>query len=538
MRIQQLPVDVANQIAAGEVVERPASIVKELLENALDAKATQIAVDIGCGGLNHIKISDNGMGILAEDLPLAIAPHATSKISCLNDLYSITSMGFRGEALASIASVSRLSISSKPPKQAHAMRWESNTLVPCARNQGTTVDVRDIFYNAPVRKKFLKPERIEFQAIDTVLRRFALAAPEIAIQFSHNGKLLLNLMPAVDEAGRRQRIQKILGKSFLDQSIHLDSEINGISLEGFISNVDYQRSQVDKLWIYLNGRIIKDKLLNNAIRQAYEEYLYAGRHPSCLLYLNIAANQVDVNVHPTKHEVRFQQPRLIHDFISSQIAAVLKKSTNQAIPAISLAAPAATYVRESLIFPVIEKEDRLLKQSGAERWYILDPAHAIILVDEKPYLVHGSALQKQNLKRQLLQSNLPLPARPLLVPAKYTVESDRFTKIAEAKELLEHAGIQLVFLSESEIMVSSIPLMLPDLNIKQFLDLFCTDCPSSFSEMVDYLMSAYEFSLSFTSDEMKQELFFYLKNQLMESGDLRGIATHLSEQRCRDLLHA
>ncbi|MCW8449854.1 DNA mismatch repair endonuclease MutL [Legionella quinlivanii] len=538
MRIQQLPVDVANQIAAGEVVERPASIVKELLENALDAKATQIAVDIGCGGLNHIKISDNGIGILAEDLPLAIAPHATSKISCLNDLYSITSMGFRGEALASIASVSRLSISSKPPQQAHAMRWESNTLVPCARKQGTTVDVRDIFYNAPVRKKFLKPERIEFQAIDTVLRRFALAAPEIAIQFSHNGKLLLNLTPAVDEAGRRQRIQKILGKSFLDQSIHLDSELKGMSLEGFISNVNYQRSQVDKVWIYLNGRIIKDKLLNNAIRQAYEEYLYAGRHPCCLLYLNIAANQVDVNVHPTKHEVRFQQPRLVHDFISSQIAAVLKKSTDQAIPAISLAAPSAAYVRGSLTFPVIEQDDRLCKQSGAERWYILDPAHAIILIDEKPYLVHGSALQKQNLKRQLLESNLPLAARPLLVPVKYTLESDLFTKRPEAKELLEHAGIQLVFLSESEIMVSSIPLMLPDLNIKQFLDLFFTDCPSSFSEMVDCLMSAYEFSLSFTSDEMKQELFFYLKNQLMESGDLSGIATHLSEQRCRDLLHA
>ncbi|MCW0217727.1 MAG: DNA mismatch repair endonuclease MutL, partial [Prosthecobacter sp.] len=327
MRIRQLSAAVANQIAAGEVIERPASIVKELLENAQDAKATAVTIDIGHGGLNQVKISDNGTGILAEDLPLAIAAHATSKLSSLTDLYAITSMGFRGEALASIASITRVSISSKPAEQETGMilqmQGEQQTLLPSARTQGTTIDARDIFYNAPVRKKFLKSERSEFQAIDAVVRRFALGSPAIAITLNHNGKLQLQLPAATDEASRMTRMIKLLGKAFVEQSLLIDARHAGMHLQGRISDLSWQRSQHDKMWVYLNGRMVKDKLIQHAIKQAYEGLLHPGRFPSCLLYLTMEPGEVDVNVHPTKHEVRFQQPRYVHDFIRSQLQATL-----------------------------------------------------------------------------------------------------------------------------------------------------------------------------------------------------------------------
>ncbi len=333
MRIKSLSSAVANQIAAGEVIENPASVVKELLENALDAGATAITIDIGFGGLNQIKISDNGTGIVAEDLPLAIAPHATSKLTQLADLSTLTSMGFRGEALASIASISRITISSKPAQQDHAMMLHMDgevvELSPCARSQGTTIDVRDLFYNAPVRRRFLKSERSEYLAIEHVVKRFALSAPEINLILKHNAKLMLELPAATHEQSLRVRIQRLLGKAFMDQAIHLDVERAGMHLTGWISGPAYQRSQNDKQWIYLNQRMVKDKLIQHAFKQAYENRLYPGRHPACLLYLSIPTADVDVNVHPTKHEVRFQQPRLVHDFIGSQIAQVLMSAPDE-----------------------------------------------------------------------------------------------------------------------------------------------------------------------------------------------------------------
>ena len=322
-RIHQLSAHVANQIAAGEVIERPASVVKELLENALDAGADTLSIDIGFGGLNQVKISDNGSGILADDLSLAIAAHATSKIEQLNDLYTITSMGFRGEALASIASVSRLSLCSKPASQENAMllqviNGEAN-LTPCARNQGTTVDVRDLFFNTPARKKFLKTPLSEYQAIEAVVKRFALSSPMMALTLKHNDKQMLVLPAAHCDQTRLLRIKKILGKPFIEQAIYLDVSRAGMRLQGWVSGDSYQRSQNDKQWVYINQRMVRDKLMTHAIKQAYESVLYPGRHPACLLYLSIPAEELDVNVHPTKHEVRFQQPRLVHDFITSQI---------------------------------------------------------------------------------------------------------------------------------------------------------------------------------------------------------------------------
>ena len=239
MRIHRLSSTVANQIAAGEVIERPASVVKELLENALDAGATVVSVDLGFGGLNHIKVSDNGYGIYADDLPLAIAAHATSKISALNDLYHITTMGFRGEALASIASVARVSISSKPAEQSHGMMLsveESEIqMQPTPRNQGTTIDVRDLFFNAPVRKTFLKSERLEYQAVEWVVKQFAMSAPKVALSLKHNGKQTLSLPAVTCEQSRLQRIKKLFGQAFLSDAVYLDETHEHFAIQGWIS---------------------------------------------------------------------------------------------------------------------------------------------------------------------------------------------------------------------------------------------------------------------------------------------------------------
>ncbi|CEG55837.1 DNA mismatch repair protein MutL [Legionella fallonii LLAP-10] len=328
MRIHQLSSAIANQIAAGEVIERPASVVKELLENSLDAGADAISIEIGYGGLNQIKISDNGHGIIAEDLPLAVAAHATSKITTLDDLYAINSMGFRGEALASIASVAKVTISSKTAHQEHAMMLQvqngQHVLSPCARTIGTTIDVVDLFFNAPVRKRFLKNEKLEFQAIELVIKRFALSAPHINLIVKHNGKLVLSLPAAIHEQAKRDRMAKIFGSSFIKDAIYLDVERGAMRLYGWISGPNYQRSQNDRQWVYINQRMIKDKLINHALKQTYDGMLYPGRFPACLLYFTINTAEVDVNVHPTKHEVRFQQPRLVHDFFTSQLSAALQ----------------------------------------------------------------------------------------------------------------------------------------------------------------------------------------------------------------------
>lgn len=331
LRIQQLPPAIANQIAAGEVIERPASVVKELLENALDAGADTISIDIAYGGLNQIKISDNGSGIFADDLPLAIAAHATSKITRLDDLYSIGSMGFRGEALASISSIAKLKISSRPASQEHAMmlavQGSESIISPCARSQGTTIDVVDLFFNAPVRKRFLKSEKLEFQAIETVVKRFALSAPQIALTLKHNNKLVLSLARATDAKSRHARMAKIFGKAFDDHALYIDVERAGMRLEGWLSGIEVQRSQNDRQWVYINQRMVKDKLINHAIKQAYDNVLHPGRFPVCLLYLSLNPAEVDVNVHPTKHEVRFNSPGWCMIFLPRRFIMPLSRSS-------------------------------------------------------------------------------------------------------------------------------------------------------------------------------------------------------------------
>lgn len=331
MPIQLLPPQLANQIAAGEVVERPASVVKELVENCIDAGATEVRIDIEKGGARRIRIRDNGSGIGKDELTLALSRHATSKISTLDDLEAIASLGFRGEALASISSVARLRLTSKPAGQNEA--WQawcegrdmSVQLEPAAHPNGTTVDVEDLFFNTPARRKFLRTEKTEFAHIDEVVRRIALACPDIDIQLSHNQQMLRNYRVANTEQKVAQRLQQIAGKRFSEEALYLqtkgletkssDMAHIELNLHGWIAPPSACRHQGDVQYMYVNGRMMKDKLLNHAVRQAYAESLPDDKQATFVLYIELPAHEVDVNVHPAKHEVRFHQARQVHDFV-------------------------------------------------------------------------------------------------------------------------------------------------------------------------------------------------------------------------------
>ncbi len=321
--IQILPPQLANQIAAGEVVERPASVVKELVENSLDAGATQIQIDIEKGGSQLIRIRDNGCGIGKQDLALALARHATSKIATLEDLESILSLGFRGEALASISSVSRLTLTSRPEYQAEA--WQAYAqgremeveIKPASHPVGTTIEVANLFFNTPARRKFLRTDKTEFAHIDEVVRRIALAKPNVTFTLTHNEKKVRYYKAVATQQLEQQqkRVATICGDEFIQQSVHIDWQHDDLHIYGWVGSPSLARVQNDLCYSYVNGRMMRDKTINHAIRQAYGERLPKDHYPVFVLFLDLDPSHVDVNVHPAKHEVRFHQSRLVHDFI-------------------------------------------------------------------------------------------------------------------------------------------------------------------------------------------------------------------------------
>jgi DNA mismatch repair protein MutL len=319
--IQILPARLANQIAAGEVVERPASVVKELVENSLDAGASQIDIEIEQGGHKSIIIRDNGCGIPQNELTLALSRHATSKITTLDDLEHIHSLGFRGEALASISSVARLTLSSKPADQAQA--WQAHCegrdmavqLNPVAHPNGSSVEVLDLFFNTPARRKFLRAEKTEFAHIDEIIRRIALSRFDVGFSLKHNGKLLRKYAASAQDSNDQKRLQGICGKEFAEQALNLNSQYQGFQLKGWIAPPDSAKPLADCQYFYVNGRMMRDRLLNHAVRQALEGVISADHQLAYVLYLALDVSEVDVNVHPAKHEVRFHQARLVHDFV-------------------------------------------------------------------------------------------------------------------------------------------------------------------------------------------------------------------------------
>ncbi|TYL41832.1 DNA mismatch repair endonuclease MutL [Dickeya sp. ws52] len=348
MPIQVLPPQLANQIAAGEVVERPASVVKELVENSLDAGATRIDIDIERGGAKLIRIRDNGCGIGKADLALALARHATSKIATLDDLEAIVSLGFRGEALASISSVSRLTLTSRTEAQAEA--WQAYaegremavTVKPAAHPVGTTLEVLDLFYNTPARRKFLRTEKTEFMHIDEVVRRIALARFDVAITLHHNGKLIRQYRAVSEPAQRERRLGSICGAAFLQHALAVSWQHGDLNIHGWVADPVGSRQLPEMQYCYVNQRMMRDRLINHAIRQAYQDQLRDEQQPAYVLYLEVDPHQVDVNVHPAKHEVRFHQARLVHDFIYQAVMTVLQQAASPRLSGVGDAQAAAT----------------------------------------------------------------------------------------------------------------------------------------------------------------------------------------------------
>ncbi len=532
-RIYPLSIQVANQIAAGEVIERPASVVKELLENAMDSGADHISIDLGFGGLNHIKISDNGQGIVADDLLLAIAPHATSKLVKLEDLASLTSMGFRGEALASIASVCRLTLHSKPQDQTHGMILYADEagvrMEACPRSTGTTVEVRDLFYNAPVRKGFLKSEKREYQAIEALVKRFALSALHVRLSLRHQGQLLLQLPAASCERTRLARIRTIFGKAFTDAALRVELSRSGMRLEGWISGAAHQRSTNDRQWIFLNGRMIKDQLIQHAVIQAYQEVLFPGRYPSCILYFTIPPQEVDVNVHPSKYEVRFLQSRLVHDFI-------LLALENQLKDAVVPSKTSTDYERRSIQSvwqaPLREERHEPRPLCGDPPFFALNARFAVAtLADQSIYLLDLVTLFEQYTRHTLENQPFPWPSRPLLVPVHYTLDH-----MAAFVTLLDQLGVRCALQTNGSWLILSIPLALPHLDLDAFLlTLSTTDAKEA--SVMNALIHSQVLDIRQWDGATQAEIIAFVQAHRATHASVQSACVVLDEARCHAMVH-
>ena len=370
-RIQKLPDHLVNQIAAGEVVERPASALKEMLENSLDAGASKITVDLAQGGIKLIRVTDNGSGMAAEDLPLALDRHATSKISSLDDLESVSTLGFRGEGLASVASVSRLTLTSRPHDAEHAHQIIAidgtlHPVEPAAHPAGTSVEVVDLYFNTPARRKFLKSDNTEYAHCAATFERIALAHPQVEFTLRHNGKVVWRL-PQQTVA---ERVGALLGKDFVEAALPLDTQAAGLGLTGFVASPTYSKASRDAQYFFVNGRFVRDKTAQHALRQAYRDVLHHERHPAYALFFTLDPAGVDVNVHPTKIEVRFRESQAIHQFLFHSVHRALASTTAGASPAVQLhdqpaGEPGATAAAPAGIAPIGQQASLLPPRPAA-----------------------------------------------------------------------------------------------------------------------------------------------------------------------------
>ncbi|MBD3897709.1 DNA mismatch repair endonuclease MutL [Halomonas sp. ML-15] len=410
-RIQVLNPRLANQIAAGEVVERPSSVVKELIENAIDAGSQRIEVELEGGGAKLIRVRDDGSGIAEDDLPLALSRHATSKIDSLEDLEGVASLGFRGEALASISSVSRLELISNAAEDPQA-GWRvvaegrdmEPRVTPAPHPRGTSVGVRDLFFNTPARRKFLRTEKTEFGHVEEAFRRLALSRYDIGWTLRHNHKTVHQLRPVSDAAARERRIAALLGSKFIDNALHLDLESGGLRLWGWVGLPTHARAQADQQYFFVNGRVVRDRLVAHAIRQAYRDVLFHGRQPVFVLYLELDPSVVDVNVHPTKHEVRFRDGRLVHDFLFSSLHRALGEARPNDSPETSDEPQQQTATQSSGSAwqqqPMALREGVAEARPGADRvrqfmagYRALHPEHEESLLTPQPAPPGGSAAE-------------------------------------------------------------------------------------------------------------------------------------------------
>lgn len=512
-RIQSLSERLVNQIAAGEVIERPASVVKELLENSLDAGATHIEIEIEQGGMRLIRVRDNGGGIHKDDLALALRRHATSKIRSLEDLEQVSSLGFRGEALPSIASVGRLELISRSAMdddKGWRVMGDGRALgsdpEPVAHPLGTTVEVRDLFFNVPARRKFLRTEKTEFGHVEELVKRIALSRFSVSLSLTHNGRALYALRPAPEAQDQIKRIALLCGQPFADHALGLDFEAAGLRLSGWIALPSFSRSQSDLQYFYVNGRMVRDKLVNHAVRQAYQDVLYHGRQPAFILYLELPPALVDVNAHPAKHEVRFREGRLVHDFLFRTLhevlagvspATVLPSSPSASVePSAALSQPkpwpVAAYAQRLMPLQQVQEQIKAYTalhvgaatpfgsaqdhspESIPPLGYALAQLHGIYILAENAeglILVDMHAAHERITYERLKQSlhGEGIHAQPLLVPITVNV-SEREVRLAEEHSaVFADLGFEIDILGPETLGVRQTPALLRDADIAVLL---------------------------------------------------------------------
>jgi DNA mismatch repair protein MutL len=513
--IQTLESHLVNQIAAGEVVERPSSVVKELVENSLDAGANSIVVEIEAGGIRLIRISDDGFGIDRAELSIAIARHATSKIRSLDDLEQISSLGFRGEALPSIASVSRLSICSRQASAEHA--WKMNARddqapVPDASPVGTVIEVRELFYNVPARKKFLRTEQTEYKHIESLFKTLALSHPHVAFRLIHNQKTIYQLREVQSPDEKRQRLAVLCGKDFAGSLIDINVETEGLRLTGWVALPTFNRSQADMQYFFVNQRIIKDKLISHAVRQAYHDVMFHGRHPAFVLSLEMDSRQLDVNVHPQKHEVRFRNSRQVHDFLygglhraladvqpSQQIespAFAMGESPGQAQPPAmpniseqtgisfnrfaSYGSSPGRVAEQNQAYAALLQSNETSPEPAQQEQHIPPLGFALaqlkgiyILAENTEGLIvvdmHAAheRIVYERMKQNAAQENVI--KQPLLVPFSLNVSQAEANLVEENEALFEHLGFSVERLGVEQVRVRAIPALLKNANTDQLI---------------------------------------------------------------------
>ena len=493
MPIQQLPDHLINQIAAGEVVERPASVIKELVENSLDAGAQSIQVDVIAGGQKLMRIRDDGKGIDKDEIELALSRHATSKISSLDDLEAVASLGFRGEALPSIASVARLTLCSRTSDGDSAWQVEADggdltAPKPAAHPQGTTVEIHDLFYNTPARRRFLRTERTEFSHIEKWVRRLALSRPEISFTLTHNQRTVLQAPAARTEEAERQRIAKICGDSFADQCVYIERETEGIALSGWIGLPTFNRSQPDMQYWFVNGRSVSDKTLAHAVRHAYRDVLFHGRYPAYVLNLTMDPAGVDANAHPAKHEVRFRDGRRIHGVVSQSVDIALKDTRpggynvtpipltresvfNQGSMPLQ-SRPSKSGVRETRaayrsMAPDKSTEVPPLGFAMAQLagvYILAENTDGLVIVD-----MHAAheRITYEKLKKGFDDRNLV--RQPLLVPETICVAESEANLIEESGEVLAGLGLVVHRAGPTSVTVREVPSLLKNSDIESLL---------------------------------------------------------------------
>ncbi len=481
--IQLLPQQLADQIAAGEVIERPASVVKELIENSLDAGATRVDVEIQRGGMGLIRVTDNGSGIAGAELPLAICRHATSKIAQLEDLHNLHSLGFRGEALASICSVSQWELISRREESDSGYQithQHQHKPLPTNHAVGTTFTVANLFYNTPARRKFLRSEQTEYRHCDDVICRLILSRFATAFYVKHNQRQVYRLPGALDDIARTRRVASVLGEDVIAHSLMIDFPWQDMRLWGWVSRTDYSRQQSDMQYFYINGRIIRDRVISHAIRMAYYDSLPPGRYPAYVLFLEVDPQSVDVNVHPTKHEVRFHEMRRVHDFLTRCLRDSIKEKTDASLystmPATIQQGYAGMPMNEQVVsyYPPLPHHhhsaatsytgpDRKTYTLLFNRYIVVDQAEAVLVIDApkmRAYLVT---------EKLTTPNNESLVTRPLLIPLTIELDDEMLRRFDVLSALLLKLGFEVTRSGPRSIMLRTVPTCLPEMDIAVLL---------------------------------------------------------------------